>query len=580
MNHTPPATFLKREFTDDHHNNTSSTSSYKITGVYELDFPENKRAATLRSKLSAHIGSPAQTRTGDASFSTCSSNSTNVSSKSTAVSTVRSLPRKRKSRSFGLNLGLPGRASDQPPPSQQQQQHQESDQERHEHNDRLSVKEETLKQETSIKHEKIGSPILLKHEHVGSPAEQENFRYDFEERKKFMFPNVLTSDTIENKENKEFAFKDISSRPALAEIPVNIDTFRKPKLPKPIHSTESHISPKRIISINGKQYEKLELLGRGGTSKVYRVKSLSNNQIYAIKKVSNGQYDEISLAGFKGEIDLLLKLKHSDRVVRLIDHAITEGSIYLVMERGEIDLAQVLNNKLRSQTPFDLDFIRFHSLEMLRCVRAVHDAGIVHSDLKPANFLIVKGILKIIDFGIANAVPDHTVNVYRESQIGTPNYMAPEALTEVNHSMPRNTWRVGKPSDIWSIGCIIYQLIYGRPPYAGYSGTQRMMAIINPQVKIQYPATGVNGGVVPESAIELMKMCLKREPHERWTVEECLRCDFLRPKVVNRKLVQDMVHEIMDYGHNRRINNEAIGSDEYDDMVELVMEKITHLNYS
>ena len=80
-------------------------------------------------------------------------------------------------------------------------------------------------------------------------------------------------------------------------------------------------------------------------------------------------------------------------------------------------------------------------------------------------------MLKIIDFGIANAVPDHTINVYRENQIGTPNYMAPEAICESNYTSAR-IWKVGKPSDIWSIGCILYQFIYGKAPFAGYSGNQ------------------------------------------------------------------------------------------------------------
>ena len=75
--------------------------------------------------------------------------------------------------------------------------------------------------------------------------------------------------------------------------------------------------------------------------------------------------------------------------------------------------------------------------------------------LKPANFIIVEGRLKIIDFGIANAIGNDTVNVHRDHQVGTPNYMAPEALLDMNSSARQDSpdkheklIKLGKPSDI------------------------------------------------------------------------------------------------------------------------------------
>lgn len=357
-----------------------------------------------------------------------------------------------------------------------------------------------------------------------------------------------------------------------------------------VHNLPDEIKKRKSIIINGNLYEKLELLGRGGSSKVYKVKALFNNKLYAIKKVTFDQFEESCIKGFKGEIDLLLKLKNADRVVKLVDHAIGESSVYLVMECGDIDLAHVFQNKLGSNQLLDINFIRFHSIEMLKCVQAVHEAEIVHSDLKPANFLFVKGILKIIDFGIANAVPDHTANIYRESQIGTPNYMAPEALTEVNQSLTipeasaseqLRTWKVGKPSDVWSCGCIIYQMIYGRPPYAGYSAQQRITAIMNPQIKIQYPSKGLGGIKVPVSAIELIQKCLERNPNDRWTIEECLTSDFLNPKVVSETFVRDLVHLAVNFGYkNHQSGTKQITDEVYDKLVDTVLKQIEDLHYA
>jgi serine/threonine-protein kinase TTK/MPS1 len=67
---------------------------------------------------------------------------------------------------------------------------------------------------------------------------------------------------------------------------------------------------------------------------------------------------------------------------------------------------------------------------MLEAVHAIHQQKIVHSDLKPANFILVQGALKLIDFGIAKAIPNDTTNIQRDIQIGTLNYMSPEAIKD------------------------------------------------------------------------------------------------------------------------------------------------------
>src|SRR6186713_702099 len=101
------------------------------------------------------------------------------------------------------------------------------------------------------------------------------------------------------------------------------------------------------------------------------------------------------------------------------------------MEIGESDLEKLLRQK--EGAALDLCFIRYYWKEMLHCVGAIHAYDVVHSDLKPANFLMISGALKLIDFGIANAIDtDNTVNVHRDAHVGTPNYMSPESLQDAN----------------------------------------------------------------------------------------------------------------------------------------------------
>ncbi|AOA63184.1 Dual-specificity kinase [Komagataella phaffii CBS 7435] len=333
---------------------------------------------------------------------------------------------------------------------------------------------------------------------------------------------------------------------------------------------------KPIVQINNKHYEKLELIGRGGSSKVYKVKSFANNKAYAIKRVTLDQFDSNAIKGFKGEIQLLQKLSNSDRVVKLIDYNFSDTTIHLVMELGEIDLAHVLT----SQNSLDLNAVRFYASELFKCVQAVHQSGIVHSDLKPANFLFVRGVMKIIDFGIANALDDVTCNIYRDSQIGTPNYMAPEALIECSSKgvaslgPESSTWKIGKGSDIWSCGCILYQMVYGRPPYAHFNGNQRLMAIMNPQVQIEYSEKGLDDVRVPSALKSLMQGCLERDLTKRITCEEALNSNFLNPKTVSREFICDLVDHALKYG----ARNQNVTPDVMSSLCEEVWSKVCQSN--
>ena len=85
------------------------------------------------------------------------------------------------------------------------------------------------------------------------------------------------------------------------------------------------------------------------------------------------------------------------------------------MECGDIDFAHILAK--HQGVPLGLNFIRVYWEQMLRAVQAIHEEKIVHSDLKPANFLLVHGQLKLIDFGIAKRMGDDTTNIHRDQQV-------------------------------------------------------------------------------------------------------------------------------------------------------------------
>ncbi|MCJ1288355.1 hypothetical protein MMC26_007710 [Xylographa opegraphella] len=331
---------------------------------------------------------------------------------------------------------------------------------------------------------------------------------------------------------------------------------------------------RNYISVNGKLFTRMDCIGRGGSAKVYRVLA-ENYKIFALKRVSLENIDELAIRGYKGEIELLRKLEKVERVIRLFDYEVNDErqTLSILMEMGESDFNRLLSSQLNAdEAKLDISFTRYFWKEMLECVLAVHQHDIVHSDLKPANFLLVQGRLKLIDFGIANAIQDDTVNVHRESQIGTPNYMAPEALIDANAAsgLPSSVGKImklGKPSDVWSLGCILYQMVYGKPPFAHIEKPmQRIMAIPDPRHVIQYPERGVGGVLVPTGLVITLRSCLNRNLVRRPTVEELLAESdpFLHPDArlagtvpVGEELIARLQHSIIKNIQERGIPSEA-----------------------
>lgn len=331
-------------------------------------------------------------------------------------------------------------------------------------------------------------------------------------------------------------------RPALAPRSQNTPLRPAPPPPPKMTVLETATAPagsasasqarkkRNYISVNGKLFTRMDCIGRGGSSKVYRVMA-ENYKVFALKRVTLEDQDEAAIRGYKGEIDLLKELENVERVVRLFDWELNDErqTLSVLMEMGESDLNRVLTQRLNAdEVIFDVTFTRYFWKEMLECVKSVHQCDIVHSDLKPANFLLLHGKLKLIDFGIANAIQDDTVNVHREQHIGTPNYMSPEALVDSNAAsgLPANVgklMKLGKPSDVWSLGCILYQMVYGKPPFAHIANQmQRIMAIPNPNHVIEFPAKGLGGIPLSSGLIKTLRRCLTRDPAQRPTVDELL----------------------------------------------------------
>ena len=179
-----------------------------------------------------------------------------------------------------------------------------------------------------------------------------------------------------------------------------------------------------------------------------------------------------TLGSYANEIALLRKLRGNSAIIALEDAEVdaARGIIHVVMEIGEIDLNQLLLQLSQKKedptgTPrpsrvtgsgLSPHFVKLTWQQMLEAVLAMHSQRVVHGDLKPANFVFCRGVLKLIDFGIAKAIGNDTANIHRDSQVGTLNYMCPEALldtgkgeTDPRTGQKASLMKLGTPSDVW-----------------------------------------------------------------------------------------------------------------------------------
>lgn len=308
----------------------------------------------------------------------------------------------------------------------------------------------------------------------------------------------------------------------------------QPPQSNPVNSSQETQVKTRAVRINGRTYRVLHLIGKGGSSKVFKVLA-PDNQVLALKKVSLRNVDDTTLSGYVNEIELLKRLGNEENIIRLVDAELNRAhaSLYIVMEYGEVDLSQLLRE--RAEGPRDYNFIRYCWQQMLQAVRVVHAAKVVHCDLKPANFLLVKGRLKLIDFGISKAIMNDTTNIVRENQVGTVNYMSPEALQE-SSGPAKGLIKIGRPSDVWSLGCILYEMTFGRAPFASYSLIQRLQKIMDDTHQIPFPPSD------NPALVDAIQGCLQRQVSKRLTIDALLRHPFLMPhlQTVARPVAMDL----------------------------------------
>ncbi|MBL7187070.1 MAG: serine/threonine-protein kinase [Phycisphaerae bacterium] len=251
-------------------------------------------------------------------------------------------------------------------------------------------------------------------------------------------------------------------------------------------------------------FEIVEMIGRGGMGVVYLARDTKLDRLVAIKSIPiELQADSRARTRFTREAKMLASLSHPN--IGVIHDIIeqTDGTDYLVLEYvpGETLAERITKGPLKLQEALTI------ALQIAEAAAAAHEHDVIHRDLKPGNIKITPdGRVKVLDFGLAKTVgggPSEKPTAVTQPGrvIGTPAYMSPEQAR-------------GKPtdkrSDIWSFGCVLYEMLTGRVPFEGETISDMLAGILEREPDWQALPQST-----PANIRSLLRHCLKKDPRRR-----------------------------------------------------------------
>jgi len=272
------------------------------------------------------------------------------------------------------------------------------------------------------------------------------------------------------------------------------------------------------------------LLGKGSFGEVYLSAKYNSNktislsdQLYAAKAINKKAIDPKKLAKFEESVFkeiFILKNLHHPNIVTLIDVRSTENRFYLIFEYCSGGTLETY----RKSKGVNAVLLEAEALEITKQIAeamqfcVTNNPPIIHRDLKPANVLLEGGKVKISDFGFARLVENTSDKLKLTTNIGSPLYMAPE----IYKGEPYNT-----KCDVWSLGIILFELLFGRTPWNSKLQTEDDLFKKN---ILKKPLIFPDDPKIKEATKQLIMGMLQLEQDERMTFEQVLDHAALKPK--------------------------------------------------
>jgi len=252
-------------------------------------------------------------------------------------------------------------------------------------------------------------------------------------------------------------------------------------------------------SLAGKYSVEREI-GRGGMATVYLAQDVKHEREVAIKVLLPELAASIGADRFEREIKVAAKLQHPN-ILGLYDSGVSESQMFYVMPfvKGES-----LRDRIDREGQLSVEDAVRITTEVASALGFAHSLGIIHRDIKPENILMNGEHALVADFGIAKAVSEAGQQKLTQTgmAVGTPVYMAPEQSAGET---------VGPTADLYSLGCMLYEMLAGEPPFTGKSA----MAIMARHVMEQVPSIRIVRNSVPEEVEEAIFAVLGKVPADR-----------------------------------------------------------------
>ena len=251
-------------------------------------------------------------------------------------------------------------------------------------------------------------------------------------------------------------------------------------------------------------YHLLNQIGEGSFGRVYMARRKYTGRLVAIKMINKLGQSQDDKDSFSREIDLLTKVNHPN-IMKMLHVFETDTEFCVVSELGRGDLFQIIDD---NQT-LPEEVIRPIAAQLVSALAHLHSQRIIHRDMKPQNILIASnGSLKLCDFGFARALSNTTLVL--TSIKGTPLYMAPELVQEQAYD---------EKIDIWSLGIILYELYYGKPPFFTNSIYKLIQMIVNSSITWPDP--------ISEQFKNFLLRMLQKDPALRVSAKDLLQDPFI-----------------------------------------------------
>ncbi|OHS98523.1 AGC family protein kinase [Tritrichomonas foetus] len=260
------------------------------------------------------------------------------------------------------------------------------------------------------------------------------------------------------------------------------------------------------------EFKVVRPLGQGATSIAYLVECETDHKKYVIKEIDLTLIDEKSKRSIIQEVRIAQNFKH-DNIIRIINAVMNGNKFDILMEYADKGTLNDFINKRKNLLPEDEIMDMFAQISL--AVKYIHDRKILHRDLKTANiFISGNKVLKLGDFGFAKALSS-TVD-QAVTQLGTPFYLSPEICLGKPYS---------KPSDIWALGCILYEMCTKKVPFTANEITVLVRKIIK-------EATPSIPSIYCNEIKSLIKAMLNKDPAKRPSINQILSMPILKYKVI------------------------------------------------